>query len=455
MNFYIPIEVKNRELLAKVYLAKHAAERGFNVILGRKNDLNELIVRMPPGAYLGIGAFENFRHYFTKLKRLGFTIVVNEEEGLVTYADRMYVDMRVSGGTLQQIDELLTWGAENQSVLASAFPQFEKKFAITGNPRFDLLKPQNRKVYEAEMEAIEAQYGRFVLICTSFSSINHFDKSIDYVKSLVEKKTLRSQESIINFNRYRAVKQKTFAAFLDAIPKLAAINPSINIVIRPHPSENMDIYREFSTQFKNVYVDARFSVHPWIFKAEALIHHYCTTSIEALAAGTPRFALRPERDSLSEKEIPFRCSVECISADELVSRVSECLVTGKGNQKDNLLIQDYSHYVSNIGDHLAVEAIVNRISNLCKTPGSRANRYANGVRTIVAETAYVVKKILRSVMCKKGGGVHYLDHKFAHLSCDEVEGVLHAFGPGTALLECRKMAGDFINIRRSTDAHKK
>lgn len=447
MNLYIPVEVKNRELHAKVYLAKHAAEKGFNVILGRKNDLNELIVRMPPGVYLGLGAFENFRHYFAKLKRLGFIIVVNEEEGLVTYADRMYVDMRVSNATLQHIDELLTWGAENQGVLANAFPEFEKKFTITGNPRFDLLKPQNRQVYAAEMEDIEAKYGgRFVLVCTSFSSINHFDKNLDYLKSLIDKRTLRSKESIENFTRYREVKQKTFTAFLEAIPKLAAINPAINVVIRPHPSENMDIYRQFAANFPNVHVDARFSVHPWIIKAEALVHHYCTTSIEALAAGTPRFALRPLRDSLSEKEIPFGCSIECAAVDDLIPRISECLAAGKGSWQGEPLAQDYARYVSNIGDHLAADAIVSRIETLCAAQESHSGL----VKTLSAKTAYVAKKTLRSVLRRSGGNLHYLDHKFAHLSRDEVEGILRVFEPGSAPLECRRIARDFINIRRST-----
>lgn len=443
-NLYLPVEVKNRELHAKVLLAKHAAEWGFNVILGRKNDLNELVVRMPPGVYLGLGAFENFRPFFSKLKHLGFDVVVNEEEGLVTYSDRMYVDMRVSRETLRQIDALFTWGGENQSVLANAFPEFEGKFQVTGNPRFDLLKPRNQRVYAAEMEEIAARYGKFVLFCTSFSSINHFDKKLDYIKSLVDKKTLRSPESIENFVRYREVKLRTFAAFLDAIPRLAASNPSVNIVVRPHPSENMDIYREFEARFPNVHVDARYSVHPWIIKAEALVHHYCTTSIEALAAGTPRFALRPMKDELSEKEIPFACSVECPSVEELLARVSACLAVGKEHWREVPLPRDYSWYVSNIGEQLAAEAIVNRIAALCANSRSDGAR-GDGQRTLAARIAYSARKALRNA--RHGGrNQHYLDHKFPHLACDEVAAMLGAFGADG--LECRAFAGDFINIRR-------
>lgn len=450
MNLYIPVEVKNRELHAKVFLSKHAAERGFNVILGRKNDLNELIAYMPPGVYLGLGAFENFRPFYERLKRRGFVVVVNEEEGLVTYADSMYVDMRVSSATLRQIDELFTWGKENQKVLTKAFPEFAGKFQITGNPRFDLLKPQNRRVYAAEMEEITARYGRFVLVCTCFSSINHFDRNLDYVKSLIDKKTLKSRESIENFERYREVKVKTFAAFLDAIPRLAAANPLVNIVVRPHPSENMDVYRELETRFPNVHVEARFSVHPWIISAEGIVHHYCTTSIEALAAGTPRFALRPMKDKLSEKEIPFGCSVQCVSVEELMTRISECLAVGKDQWQGNALANDYSFYVSNIGDHLAAETIVNRISGICMN--SRLQKPLSGsLKMMVAQAAYSSKKTLRRVVYR-GKSHHYLDHKFPCLVRHEVDGMLNAFG--SAGLECRNFVGDFINIRRLPDQRK-
>lgn len=443
MNLYIPVEVKNRELYAKVFLAMHAARQGLNVILGRKNDLNELVFRMPPGVYFGLGAFENFRQFYAKLQQLGFSVVVNEEEGLVTYADSMYIDMRVSGATLQHVDELFTWGGENQRVLTQAFPEFERKFHVTGNPRFDLLKPENHAVYAKEMNEIGAQYGKFVLICTSFSSINHFNRNLDYVNSLIEKKTLRSRASIESFERYREVKTSTFAAFLDAIPRLAAANPAVNIVVRPHPSENMDVYRDIAARLPNVHVDARFSVHPWIISAEALVHHYCTTSIEALAAATPRFALRPVKDELSEKEIPFGCSVECPSVDALLARVGECLMAGKEHWQDRPLAQDYSWYVSNIGAPLAAEAIVQRIAGIFGNDRPQS-AYTSRLQMQAARIAYATRKTLRNLI-RGRRGFGYLDHKFSHLSLDEVAGLLAVYGADG--LECREFAGDFINIR--------
>jgi surface carbohydrate biosynthesis protein len=442
VNLYIPVEVKSRELLAKVFLAIHAARRGANVILGRKSELNELIFRMPPGVYYGLGAFENFHRFYADLKRRGFAVVVNEEEGLVTYSDSMYVNMRVSKSTLEQVDELYSWGNENQRVLEAAFPEFEQKFHVTGNPRFDLLKEANYRVYADEMDEIRKTYGEFVLICTSFSSVNHFDRNLDYVKSLVEKKTLRSQESIDNFKRYQNVKADTLGAFLKAIPKLAEANPSVNIVVRPHPSENLTVYEELCSRHPNIKVDGRFSVQPWIICAQAVIHHYCTTAIEALAVGTPRFALRPVKDKLSEKEFPFACAVECASPDDLVENVSGYLKAGRARWRQPPLGQDYSWFVANIADQVASEAIADRVLALAERIG--LSRPYPRVQTQVAQLAYEAKNMLRGLVRgrQKAG---YLDHKFSHLSLGEVESPLRALGGEE--LECRKFS-DFVNIRQ-------
>lgn len=453
MNLYLPVEVKNRELHAKLLLAKHAAEHGFNVILGRKNDLNELVARMPPGIYFGLGAFENFRQFFARLKARGFVVVVNEEEGLVTYSDSMYIDMRVSRDTLAQLDELFTWGDENQRVLSTAFPEFADRFKVTGNPRFELLKAENRKVYAAEMDEIRRQYGRYVLICTSFSAINHFDPKLDYLASLIQKKTLRSAESIENFKRYCEVKKTILADLLQAIPRLAALDDSINIVVRPHPSENMDLYRAFARQFPNVHVDARFSVHPWIIAADALIHHYCTTSIEALAAGTPRFALRSARDPLSEKEVPFGCSSVCVTVDELLERVAAVLRDNGDAAGDASLRRVYARYVANIDDHSAAEAIVARLASLAGSRGleARDHSLATRWRSLTATGAYTLRQGARRLLGRHRKSVSYIKHKFDGLSLAEVKQILASFSPSDIHLEQRRFAGNLINIYRSPE----
>ena len=47
------------------------------------------------------------------------------------------------------------------------------------------------------------------------------------------------------------------------------------------------------------------SVHSWISASQFILHHYCTTSIEALALDTPSYSIRPESFKNGEYEFPF------------------------------------------------------------------------------------------------------------------------------------------------------
>ena len=81
VNLYVPVEIKHRELYSKILLAAHAAPRGFNVVLGRKQELNALVTQMSPGVYYGLGTVKNFAPHFAELASGGHRIVVSDEEG--------------------------------------------------------------------------------------------------------------------------------------------------------------------------------------------------------------------------------------------------------------------------------------------------------------------------------------------------------------------------------------
>ena len=96
MKIYIPVEVKTRELNAKLFLSCFLAESGFEVFIGRKQEIQRLCDFSRPGIFLAPGAFKNLKNFFKRIKSRGFLIAVNEEEGLVTYTPQMYFDMRFS-----------------------------------------------------------------------------------------------------------------------------------------------------------------------------------------------------------------------------------------------------------------------------------------------------------------------------------------------------------------------
>jgi surface carbohydrate biosynthesis protein len=446
INFYVPVEIKNRELYSKILLAKYAAQNGFNVILGRKNEINKFVTKMSPGIYYGLGAVKNFEPFYKKLSDQGHLIVVNDEEGLVTYSDEMYLDLKVSPETISAIDLLFTWGKENFKVISSGRPESTSKLCTAGNPRFDLLKPQFSGVYEKEISEIRKKYKKFILVCTSFASCNHYVRGTDYVQELVDKKVLTSEDSVNTYKRYQKIKNATWRSFLEAVPMLASAYPDTDIIIRPHPSENSDSYIKLTKKFKNIYLEKRFSIHPWLLTAKALVHHYCTTSIEAFSAGTPGFALRPEKDSTIEKEIPYECSNSCESPDELIELIHDCL----GEEVSKCALKrpekDYSDYVYNIDNIVASEVIVNEICKKLETNPIDINIKDQDFND-KGELFYLMRGMLGKILPWGKDSRNYISHKFDRLTVAEVKKVLDVYTTGDDReFKCERVGHNMVNI---------
>ena len=448
INFYIPIEIKHRELYAKILLAKYAAQKGFNVFLGRKSEIKHFAKQMSPGVYFGLGVVKNFEPFYRELSSLGHFIVVSDEEGLVTYSDEMYLDLKVSPDTIKVVDLLFSWGKENYKVISAGRPESTSKLCTTGNPRFDLLKPQFSDVYEDEISEIRKQYKKFILVCTSFASCNHYVRGTDYIQELIDKKVLTSEDSINTYKRFQKIKNATWKSFLEAVPMLASAYPDTDIIIRPHPSENSDVYMKLTKRFNNVYVEKRFSIHPWLLTARALVHHYCTTSIEAFSAGTPGFALRPVKDSTIEKEVPYDCSNNCESPDELIGLIHDCLDDTLPKYTLKRPEKDYSHYVHNIDNIVASEVIINEIFNKVETNLSKVNIKDQDVNDN-GEFFYFIRGMVGKILPWGKVRRSYISHKFDRLTVAEVKKVLNVYAADDAnefKFECERAGHNMVNI---------
>ncbi|WP_416652608.1 surface carbohydrate biosynthesis protein [Candidatus Pseudothioglobus sp. Uisw_086] len=454
MNFYIPVEVKDRELYAKLLLAKYAVKSGFNVILGKKNDLNRLVLSMPKGIYYGLGIAENYNDFFEKLSKLGHLVVVGEEEGLVTYSDEMYLDMRISPKTIKHVDLIFTWGKENFNIINKGRKNITSKLRVTGNPRLDLLKPNFSEVYQNNITSIRSKYNEFILVCTSFPSCNHFIKDINYVQSLIDKKTLKDNKSIKNFKKYQEVKTKTFTSFLEVIPQLAVAFPDTEIVVRPHPSESKEVYQILADKFINVFVESDFSVHPWILCSKAVIHHYCTTSIEAFAAGIPRFSLRPLVDTYSEKEIPFKCSNEFKTSNALIEGIKSLLFKNIEIEDESEMRKDYEHYVLNMGESISSDLIINEIINHIKINPKNNNKeffIFQSIKEYKGRLEFLLRKMIRNFFMENHVAADYTNHKFDTLSLIEIQEVLFFFSKNDDVeFKCMKLDKHFVRITKSS-----
>jgi hypothetical protein len=69
--------------------------------------------------------------------------------------------------------------------------------------------------------------------------------------------------------------------------------PQHRVVLRPHPGEQLRLWRDVAQTLPHVTVIREGAAAPWILASEALIHTNCTTGVEAFALGKPAICLRP------------------------------------------------------------------------------------------------------------------------------------------------------------------
>ena len=345
-NIYFPIEIYNRDFHAKSVLAYYLSKENYNVYIGRKAEIHELILQNKPGIYFGVVTVQNYANFYKKLKSLGHKVIILDEEGLVTFEKKMYLDLKVSKKTLDQIDFLFTWGDENKKILTnSKYRKFKEKIYTTGNPRIDLLKAKYNQIFSKTQKQIREKYKKFVLINTSFSFSDHFTKNLNYLEELKKQKVIKNKNDEKRFLKYRNISSETKEMFIETIENLSNKYKDLNFVIRPHPSENHDRYINLQKKYKNIFVDYRFSIQPWILSSLFVVHSYCTTAAESLVINRKTFCLISNKDINVHKNLTYIFNNVTYSKDEILNKI-EYYLQKKIKTKQN--INKYNFYIKNI-----------------------------------------------------------------------------------------------------------
>ena len=328
-RLFIPIETKVREFQAKLLLGCHAADAGFHVIIGEQVELLRRMKYMPPGVYMEKSAVSTKVKSMRMLRRLGNRVVAWCEEGLVILDPEAYARDRISMEILSEIDLFFAWGHNQADAITGKMPDAREKVVLSGNPRFDLHRDPYRACFSPQEEKIRSAYSPFFLINTNFGKYNSYFGS-DYVID----KLLDGHNRILNeghrafLEGWRDHCEKIFRSFIEAVKQLSSEFPSQRIIVRPHPSENHDVWKDVTQGLPNVKVVHEGNVIPWIMASEALIHNGCTTGVEGYLLGKPVVSYRPYTSEDYEPELPILVSINVFSEKELHGTLHRILEEG-------------------------------------------------------------------------------------------------------------------------------
>ncbi len=423
INVFIPVEIKKRDFASRSLIGYLSSLRNFNVFIGRKLEIDKIVFNEKPGIYFGLVTTEAYSNFYKKLKKYGHYIFVNDEEGLVTFSDEMYFNLKVSRSSLSQIDLLFLWSITHKKMFTDRY-SFKNKFVISGSPRYDFAKKNFINIFNDEVKYIKQKYKKYILICCSFSFANYYLKNVNYVDILKKQKVIRNEIDLKKYNKYLKYNNEALLDFIEAIKYLSIEHKDKSIIIRPHPSENHDTYSKIANNYSNVFLESQFSIHAWILNAECIVHNYCTSSSEALALRTPRFALRKSFDAEVHKTIPYESSIICKNKEELSRNIRD-LYNKKIKNNDKNLILNFKKYLHNIDDQTyASKIIVNKFTEfLNHNPHPKLNYHFY----FSIKFLNMLKIFYRFFFNKKNYYSKYIKHKVDKITSREIIKLVDVF----------------------------
>jgi surface carbohydrate biosynthesis protein len=376
----VPVENQVRELDPKLLLACIAARRGYSVIIGSHRKIDLCISSLPQGFYLNKSMTDRNLKMFRIMAYLGHEILTWDEEALVHLPAETYYSRRLSPTAIRYNSHLFAWGEDNAE-LWRQYPDLppDMPIHVTGNPRSDMLRLDLRTYYEPEAEGLRQKYGAFILINTNFNHVNAFFPAQNLFRPVknAEKAPQFGKAAVGMSRKYaealRDHKQNIFNAFKQMIPRLNQVFPDHKIIVRPHPTENQQVYKDLAQNCSTVEVTNEGNIVPWLMATKAVIHNGCTTGVEAYVLGVPAISYRAkinEQIDLGFYQLPNLISHQCFTFNELHKTLARILKgeLGRANSDERRTL--INHYLAAQDGPLACERIVDVLDDMVQNkPG--------------------------------------------------------------------------------------
>jgi len=368
-TLFIPVENQVRELDAKLLFACVAAEHGFPSVLGSKQYLYFAMPKLDRGVFIAKSMRARSTLMFKIISALGNDIVAWDEESLVRYASHEYPSWRFSKSTFDYIQHLFAWGEDDAKMFSDYAGNERTAVYATGNPRLDLLRHDIRGYFQDEVDALLARLGKFILVNTNFSFVNPFVKKLALIEPGGTPSSYKVSRTGSGMSESFALgmmehQQKIFDNFRNLVSHLGQWFPAHQIVIRPHPSEDHDVWRLVVASDTNVTVDHSGNVIPWLMASEVLIHNGCTTAVEAAVLERPAVTYQPIRSDRYDYHLPNALSHRAFTLDEVKQTVTSILNKDAGLAEGNNRKKIFERHLSAVTGPLASDRIIEILSSV-------------------------------------------------------------------------------------------
>lgn len=455
------VEIAARELDSKLLLAVVAASRGHDVLISELSAIMKGVQggSLPPGVFHTKSltpSDENIaRHQI--LVDGGFPITsIDEEGGLVDHGYEKFAQARYSEETIAQASAIFGWGTEDTVTLKRIYPSQSSKIRQTGSPRGDLWRPCFSQFWGMPKGMPKKPY---LLVSSNMASANNmrpFHESIRFER----RAGYYQRDPDIFLSRFDHIAEdyRMTQAFIEAIRHLAASNNRYDIVLRPHPVENIEAWNVYLEGIPNVYVIREGSITAWVNNAFAVMHNGCTTALEATVSGKPVVTYVPFEQK-NARELPNGLGVRVESLKALSDTVDELFHGSRSfgsNVKKGALPESVAKKIHLDDEELAAEKMINVWETLDNGELSRPCNWKRVKAYLkVAKLRRVVGLMLRKAAPNKLGPAKE-NYKFPPMDARDIRDRVCRLQRVLGLdveLECKLLSERAILVKKSKHKH--
>lgn len=324
----IQLEILIRELDGVLYQALHLASQGLSTLIGDRM-VNEYIM----GSDKPIIYIDSDQQRTTNTHVLNNGGVVlnsySEGQGFVDDPPEMQKNFAkvIDYSTL-----ILSWGDTQTEILKELIPvNHHQSIVTTGHSSFDLASPSFTNYYRNE-EIVEAHGEDYILINTSFGMFNHemgFEYYIKMLSKMDEWKVYGTTEHREYLENWCFHQEKTALALIALARKMAKTYPRKHVIIRPHPAEKSSYYTDKTSDLPNIIVTKQGSAREWIATSKAVIHHDCTTGLEAMLMGKVVIQFEPYEGIEGSATTMQQIGIRATSSDEVLDILDQGTIPDK------------------------------------------------------------------------------------------------------------------------------
>ncbi len=456
MNIYLHVEISSRELDSKLLLATLAASRGHDIIVSDLVGILKGISNnfLAPGIFhtksLTPGEDKIKRHQ--ELIDKGYMITSIDEEGnLNEHGYEAFAKQRYSNKTLEQASAVFGWGSEDVESLKEIYSKYSNKIYKTGSPRADLWKKSFTNYWKIPLNIPKKP---FLLIASNLGYANNKRSFKEYVKfekkigrfdrdpNLVKK---RFGETAEDFNK--------FFSFIEAIKFLSKNANDYDIVLRPHPSEDLETWKIFLSDIKNVHILREGSINVWLNKSFAVMHNSCTTALEATISKKPLITYIPfEQNYASNLANELGHSVKTL--EELSKKVSNILDSKNEDNKNhdqNHLPEILSKKIYIDEDELAANKIIKVWEQIAREKFSKSSDIKKFTWFLKYDHFKQFIKLLIKKLIRYNLNSNEENHKFYPLNHNDIQERIERFQNILGIKEkivCKLLSDRTLHIKR-------